>query len=172
MNFRALLLLPILLLVAGAASAASKDTRDLSARANARAESGFNVERFIEETNTAVDLAAQGGYGPLRRGQMDRLEDSRNTIVRLLDGRSSAVELGPEARLELYNAQETITAILRNEDKDRVVCTKGSVTGTRLAKTECMTVAERELRARIARESADRFQRVDCIPGEASRCGR
>ena len=74
----------------------------------------------------------------------------------------------PEERLDLFNAQETITAAIRADDKNRTVCKREMVTGSRLAKTECMTVAEREARRKLAAENTDKFIRNLCHPGEVS----
>ena len=155
-----------------AAPAADDKATATADRADASAAKVGNVDLFLDEVMTSVELAAEGEYGKLRRGDLRRLEDSRDTIVELLTGVSDARELRPEARIKLYNAQETITAILRNDDKNRLVCQKLTNTGSRVPKTECLTIAEREHRARSSRETASRMLRMDCSPGETSRCAK
>ena len=45
-------------------------------------------------------------------------------------------------------------------------------TGSRVRVTECLTIAEREERAKISQAMARDQQRVMCSPGETSSCGR
>jgi hypothetical protein len=117
-----------------------------------------------------MDLARSGQYGRVNGRNMYKLEGARETMGRLLAGHTSASELKPAERIELYNAQQEFSSILRNDDKNRVVCQRVAALGTRVAKAECMTIAEREARAKAARDSVDRVQRNVCYAGEASRC--
>ena len=58
-------------------------------------------------------------------------------------------------------------------DADLILKQDGEmVTGSRLPRTECMSVAEREARAKAARENTDKFIRNVCTPGEGSSCGQ
>jgi hypothetical protein len=63
-----------------------------------------------------------------------------------------------------------IVSTLNNEDKDRMVCTRLEKTGSRLPKTECLSVAERESRARANENNVQNAQRQLCVPGQASLC--
>lgn len=151
-----------------AAEAKPEDTRPLSERADAHAHSISDAESFIQEVDDALDLARRGEYGKIKSADMSTLSDSRDRMAALLDGRATARELLPDQRIELYNAQEAITAILRSDDKNRRVCKRVHSTGTRLAKAECLTVAEREQRARQARIDTADWQRQKCILGSAN----
>ena len=82
------------------------------------------------------------------------------------------MELQPEERIELYNAQETIVAMVRNDDKGRMVCKKEIRLGSRMPTTECLTVAQREEKARSARAGTNDTMRTVCIPGEGNPCVR
>ncbi|MGQ0799059.1 MAG: hypothetical protein ACT4NL_02970 [Pseudomarimonas sp.] len=137
----------------------------LEERANARAAGITDAEAFVQEIDQTLELARAGDYGRLKRGDISRMNRARDVIAELLEGHGSALELPPEERIDLYNAQETLTAAIRNDDKNRKVCKLEAVTGSRLAKTECMTVAEREERALRAREETEEQIRTICIPG-------
>jgi hypothetical protein len=52
-----------------------------------------------------------------------------------------------------------------------VVCTRERKTGSRVGITECLTVAEREERAKISQALTRDQQRTACAPGETA-CGR
>jgi signal transduction histidine kinase len=140
-------------------------------RADARAERISDAQAFVREIDQSIALAQAGDYGRIKAGDMDRVVAARNTIATLLEGRTRATELPPEQRIELYNAQELITSIIRNDEKNRKVCKRVQVAGSRVTKNECLTVAEREARARAAKDTAARLQRLDCVPGPGNPCG-
>jgi hypothetical protein len=140
-------------------------------RAQAHAEGISDAGAFLKEVDSTVEMARAGEYGRLHKGTLVRIEMARDRMNDLLEGHDSALELAPEERLELYNAQEMITSAIRNDDKNRTVCKREMITGSRLPKTECMTVAEREARRRAAAENTDKFIRNLCTPGaESSPC--
>lgn len=148
------------------ASISTSMNDSVQARADARVNRITDAAKFVSEVDTSVEMARNGGYGKLPRGSVKRLEQAQEAINDLLDGHASARELPPQERVALYNAQETITSILRNDDKNRVICKREAATGSRLTKTECMTVAQREARARASAEMTSRTQRGVIYPGE------
>jgi len=146
------------------------DATSLAERADTRAATITDAEKFVDEIDQSLELARAGDYGRMRRGDITRMDKARDLIAELLEGHSNALELKPEERIELYNAQEMLTATIRNDEKDRKVCKLEAVTGSRLGKTECMTVAEREERAKRARAGLEDQIRTVCIPGEEKPC--
>lgn len=139
-------------------------------RADARAERIHDAPAFLREVEAAVEMARDGDYGRLKRGGLARVERARDVIVGLLDGRASAMELEPDDRIALFNAQEAITAELNNDDKGRKVCKREPVLGSRLPKTECLTVGERERRAEAAQEGTEELFRSVCGSAESDLC--
>jgi hypothetical protein len=174
MKIRNLLVASVLVFPALALGAVGErdKSQSLGERAQNNAERITDADAFVLEIDEALELAREGEYGRLKRGTMTRLENARDTIAGLLEGHASAMELPPQERIDLYNAQEQITAALNNDNKGRMVCKREATTGSRLAKTECMTVAEREARARVARESTEKLFRNVCIPGEGQPCNQ
>jgi hypothetical protein len=150
----------------------------LAVRADANAAKISDAAGFLEEIQGHVDLAREGEYGRLRRGDLQKLESANQRIHTLLRDRATALDLDPEQRIALYNAQEAIRAIVRNDDRGRMVCLREPTTGSRIPTTECLTVAEREARARTARNSIDRLMRNVCFasssanPEEAHDCAK
>ena len=149
---------------------AAGEPTSVTERAAANATKISDAQAFLDEVETTMQLANSGGYGPLGRAKMARLDSARIRINALLKGHSSALELDADDRLALYNAQETITP--RSTGRQGTsICRRAPATGSRLWKTECMTVAEREARARASRESVDRVQRTGvCYAGEGNNC--
>ena len=154
-------------------SAGSIDEQNttVAARADAQVEKiSTNLAKYIGEIDRAIAMAKEGQYGKLQRGSEARLTEARQVIGNLLQNVSDPRELKPEQRIALFNAHEEINAIINKQDKGRVVCTRERKTGSRLATTECLTVGEREERARVAQAGTNAFQRAVCTPGEGNSC--
>ena len=154
------------------AASVQQESGSVLARATAQAEKITDVDALITQTDQWVHMASNGVYGPMKHGDLKRLEAARDTVYDLLNGHASPRELRSDELVALYNAQESITAILKKDDKNRMVCKREAKTGSRLWGTECMTVAEREARARIASENTGTQQRLGCSVGETSTCAK
>jgi hypothetical protein len=107
--------------------------------------------QLLAEVQTAVQMARKGDYGPLKKDQLRQLQTAQEEIEGLLAGRTQLKELSEQGRVALFNAQQTITAILRSDEKDRKICKREVVIGSRLNRNVCLTVAEREARAKAAK---------------------
>jgi len=164
-----LLALPLL---AQARIAEDTETATLAQRADAEAAKITDAEAFMDEIDESLAMARDGTYGPLKRGSMVQAEMARDKIAELLEGHENAMELQPEERIELYNAQERIVAMIRNDDKGRMVCKKEIRLGSRFPATECLSVAQREEKSRSSRSGINDTMRNVCIPGEGNGCVR
>jgi hypothetical protein len=157
------------------ATAAPNVVEDTNTQARADAQvdkiSG-DLAKYIGEIDRAIAMAKQGGYGKLPRGSEARLAAARKEIGDLLQGVSDPRDLQPDKRIALFNATQVIQTTLNQQDKSRVVCTRESKTGSRVGVTECLTVAEREERARITALQVKDQQRMTCSTGETSACSR
>lgn len=120
-------------------------------RADENAYKISDADEFLLELNQSMKLARAGDYGKISKADFRKLNQARKVIAELLEGRSSARELEPEQRINLYDNQLLITSIIRDDQKNRQICKPVVPIGTRLPKAECMTVAQREVRAREAR---------------------
>jgi hypothetical protein len=178
MNKRTTLATALLLAVAFAAPAFAYTEQapaqaDPTAQADAQMEKiATDLAKYIGEIDRAIAMAKEGQYGKLQRGSEARLKAARETIGRLLKDTNDPRTLPAEQRIELFNAHQEIASIINHQDKNRVVCTRERKTGSRLATTECMTVGEREERARIAALGTQSFQQAVCTPGEGNSCSR
>lgn len=164
--------------VATARVASHGELASVTARADAHAAGIADARTYLAEIDEAIRLARAGQYGYLGRSEHRRLDAAQRRIHHLLEGRASALDLDAQERVGLYNAQELVRAVLRSDDKDRIVCRRETRTGSRIPTTECLTVAEREQRAEIARQSVHRMTRDMCFvstsaePLEAHDCAR
>lgn len=155
-------LLAISLLSVAGSLAASESPAAPAVEATALSE----AETVVAEVELAVQMAQDGQYGRIKPRDMATLERAQDQVIELLSQVDTLAELGPEQRSLVADARTQIGSILNVEDKDRRVCKRVSATGTRLGAMECLTVAERELRARASREMAGSLQRGFCIPGQ------
>ena len=160
---------------AASASAGSIEEQGntVAARADAQVEKiSANLAKYIGEIDRAIAMAKEGGYGKLERGSEARLAAARKEIGDLLKNTSDPRELAPDQRIALFNAHQVIESTINKQDKDRVVCSRERKTGSRVGITECLTVGEREERAKISQAMARDQQRSTCSPGETSSCSR
>lgn len=146
--------------------AAVAQTDALLAKANARAEQISDVDSFLSEIELALNMASRGEYGSLKRGDLSRMRQAQAEMITLLKGHERATELEPADRIAVYNAQELITATIRSDDKNRKICKRAPTTGSRLSKTECLTVRQREYRAREAAEVVVNLQSLNHDPDQ------
>lgn len=149
-----------------AAGASAQD--DVAAKADARAYEISDAEEFVQGLERSVKMARRGDYGKISRDDLKKVEGAKNEIADLLEGHERATELDTEGRIRLYNAAQLISSILRNDDKNRKICRRESEAGSRLPKTVCMTVGEREARAARARYETNEIQKKNCRPGGPS----
>ena len=128
-----------------------------------------DVKAYLDRTRDVIALARSGGYGRIKTSDLERAVAAQAKIETLLGNRSDANGLTDEQQLELANAQQTINSVVRADDKNRIVCTRGARTGSRLPARECMTVAQREARAATSRKATAELQRsLGCERDHAS----
>ncbi len=129
-----------------------------------------DVEDYLERTRDVLAGARAGDYGRINKRDLERVAKEQQSIEDLLGGRTGELKLTVDEQIQLANAQESINAIVLSDDKSRMVCKRIAAIGTRLTKTECLSVAERERRAEKARDVlkiADGY----CVAGEGNGCG-
>jgi hypothetical protein len=132
------------------------------------------AEARVAEADLQLSLAKTGQYGRLKRGDMDKIEASHQTMVGLLANVGEVADLTEQQQDQLEAAQSSISTLLRANDPNREVCKRAGKTGSRIGVMECLTIAQREARARASRNMIGELQRGFCVPGadEVSRCGR
>jgi hypothetical protein len=128
-----------------AQSAAMTDAA-IEAEATAEAEKIMDVPAYLAERETQLKEAEAGEYGKISRPDMDRLRTAYAATTRLLAGRETAAELGMRQKIELFNAQETMTTILEHQSQTALICERVKATGSHLRVNRCHTRAEREAR--------------------------
>jgi hypothetical protein len=124
-----------------------------------------SLNDVLSNTRMAIDLAHAGQYGRLSTRDIRIVNAALTRIEDVTAGKLEFAELSRDEQEALDEARERIDQILRIKNKNRIVCTKTATTGTRLAKTSCLTVGQREERARNARTRTHTLQHQFCVPG-------
>lgn len=117
------------------------------------------VEAYLAEVEDIQQGVSRGDYGKLPDADIGRLQGAASTIHQMLDGRSGTQELASSEKMDLYNAQQTFESIIQRQRDTAKVCRRGAKTGTKIATTQCYTVAELERQRRAAQQTANEYMR-------------
>jgi hypothetical protein len=123
----------------------------------------------IPHTLKAVEEAKAGKYGKLKPDDRRRLETAERDIQALMQRSPDLGSLNEADRVQLFNSQEAIIAIVDGLKRTQLVCTYVEGTGTRFKTKHCVTRDMAEAAKRAARESTKTAQRDLCIPGAEGR---
>jgi hypothetical protein len=86
---------------------------------------------------------ATGRYSRFDPAELQRLHRAQDEVFRLLNGVSELSQLNAGQQSELFNALETVKAVLSQNDGDRQVCWREKRLGSQRLETHCATIAER-----------------------------
>lgn len=126
----------------------------------------------IPQTLKALEEAKAGKYGKLRSDDKHRLAAADREIQSLLQGNRDLSTLDEQERTRLFNAQETILAIVSGLNRSQLVCTYRQNVGTRLRTKHCTTRDMAEAQKRAAKDATHALQSSMCVPGEGNPCSR
>jgi hypothetical protein len=112
-----------------------------------------------QQAQIRTDVVARTGrYAKLSEAQRQDLLAKQDVVNRLLEGRSAITDLPESDRISVFNALEAISAIINNEEDDRMVCKRHKPVGSNRPQTVCKTVAQ--LRAEQRSVQADEGRRT------------
>lgn len=95
----------------------------------------------------------EGAYADLSDENRKAILQKQAEIYRLIEGRTTIEELGPNVRIDLVNALESQKALLAKAEDDRMICERVKVIGSNRPQNKCISVGERRrMRERIQRE--------------------
>jgi hypothetical protein len=134
-----------------------------SSAASATAEPAVSVTEgsFAAQARAIEKSLADGKtYAEMSRAERDEVRSILGRMADRLEGVQNVEELPEGDRLELFNDQERVNAMLVKGYADsRLVCDKRGRTGTHFRETKCQTVAERRRRAEADQNSMRALQR-------------
>lgn len=114
---------------------------------------------YLDDIERVLDIARRGELGRLEPGSLRNAARAYAEIGALLEGHDSALELDNVDRAVLFNKQEQIVEWLGLSSRSRMVCQSVTPLGTRVPRTECLTVAERARRELDAERGTREIQR-------------
>ncbi len=107
--------------------------------------------------SAAADVRKQmetdGRYAYVKPDEREKVEADLAEMGHLFDEHASVAEMDKPTRVKLFNAQESVNAILTLRDRDRLVCERGASTGSRIVGTSCRSYGDIE----AARQASGKF---------------
>ena len=140
----------LLLVVAGLLAACGAQTVRPTAESETRA---AGIDEFIEYQRAMRENFEDGMTGTLTPEEVAEVKRQQDIVFAALDGVDSIEALDDETRLEVFNAQQTITGIITKNTANTPICRRESTLGSHRQRTVCMTPAQRA-------EAADNARRM------------
>jgi phosphomevalonate kinase len=119
----------------------------------------LNVEGSFDEQRERIlsDLATGEKYSEISQQQQRDVRSALDRITREIESNGSIDTLSAEQRLKVFNDQELVNTILTRAGEDsRLVCKREKSVSTRIASTQCLTVAQRR---KLCEEAQDHMRK-------------
>ena len=100
------------------------------------------IRKQQEQIRVEAELRS-GRYKDLSEARRSELRQRQAVVMRLTEGVAQTTELKEEQQIELFNALESIEAIVNAAEDERMVCERHRPIGSNRPQTICKTVAER-----------------------------
>jgi hypothetical protein len=84
-----------------------------------------------------TEMGKDGRFGYVHADERAKVEGDLAAMEKLFDANGSVEKMDKPTRVELFNLQESVNAILTLRDRDRLVCERGAQPGTRIVTTNC-----------------------------------
>src|SRR5947199_130846 len=94
------------------------------------------AEQFAQKTRQIqLELQPSGRYEFLGADERHHVEDDLARMAKMIKSTGSISAMQPEQKVELFNAQERVNAILTKNDGNRLVCEHHRTTGSMMLLT-------------------------------------
>jgi hypothetical protein len=122
---------------------------------NADTREGFM--RVADEVRKEMD--AGGRFEFVTAQERTSIEQALARMGQIYERAPTVQEMNKTDQVALFNQQETVNAILKQRDSDRMICKRIRKTGTNLGTTECISYGERERQRRDSQNELNRIQK-------------
>jgi len=113
------------------------------------------------------EMSGEGRYAYVKPDERTKVEAGLDEMAKLFDANGSVDKMDKSTKVELFNAQETVNSILTLRDRDRLICERGRMTGSRIVSTSCHTYGELE----AAHQASEKFMQERAVtPCNAPSC--
>lgn len=109
--------------------------------------------------------AGKGRYKDMPAATRQALFAEQAKVLKLLEGKKVETELTENDKMQVFNALESIEAIVNQAEDERVVCKREKATGSNRLTSVCRTVAQ----MREDREAAAKMDRT-AVCSEGTMC--
>lgn len=92
--------------------------------------------------NVRRQMDAGGKYEFVPADERARIDKSFTEMTALFDQYGTVSAMNQDAKVKLFNDQETVNSILTKRDRDRVICTNQAPVGSHIRQTTCHTYAQ------------------------------
>lgn len=111
-------------------------------------------------TTVQQEMKPGGRYGYIDKKEAEDVNRGLAYMQSLLDRFGSVDQMSPDAKIDLFNHQEKVNAILTRRDNNRLVCESVAPMGSHIPRTTCRTYGLIEADRRNARQTMDNFHHV------------
>jgi len=121
-------------------------------------------ETFIA---AAADMRQQmepdGRYAYVKPDEREKVEANLTEMSRLFDEYGAVAQMDKPTQVKLFNAQESVNAILTLRDRDRLICERGASTGSRIVGTSCRSYGDIEAAKRASSQFMLERNATPCV---------
>jgi hypothetical protein len=115
-----------------------------------------NTESFnAQATHVRKEMEKGGRYEFIKDNDRASVEDGLTFMHDLIAANGTVAAMKEDDRIQLFNRQEKINALLTNSDRQRVICEKSYQPGSLFRLTTCHTVAELAARERDSKNALE-----------------
>lgn len=124
------------------------------------------VKADTKDSFNAVVTAVHQQMAPGKRyefvddGERAQIDTTFADMQSLFDKYATVGDMPQPVKLQLFNDQETVNAILTRRDDKRLVCESVAPAGSHIPRTSCRTYREIEVERRGAQNYMDQLQRM------------
>ncbi|MEO5560709.1 MAG: hypothetical protein ABIO49_12420 [Dokdonella sp.] len=115
-----------------------------------------------------TEMEAGGRYEFVKPDERKTLDVKFTEMEELLKQNGSVQNMKQNQKVQLFNAQEVINAILTKRDSDRVICENFVPIGSHIPKTKCHTYGQAEEARRETVHTMNAWDHRGCVGGTKS----
>jgi hypothetical protein len=98
----------------------------------------------VQAADVRKAMQPDGRYAFVTPDEHVKVDAALDRMGALFEANGSVMKMDKATQVELFNAQESVNAILTLRDRDRLICRRGTTTGSRVVSTSCRTYGELE----------------------------
>jgi hypothetical protein len=108
------------------------------------------------------EMGEGGKYEFVQKKERVQIDEKLGDMTALFDKYGTVSAMTQDAKVQLFNDQEVVNAILTKRDRDRVICTNVAPVGSHIPVTKCHTYAQ-EVEAREGTKNIlDQWKHAPC----------